>query len=303
MYDIAIVGSGPAGYSAGIYSTRYQLKTVIFGKMIGGTLSEAHKICNYPGLKDISGIELANQMSEHAQSSGCDMQYESIVDIKKVNNHFKLTTDLKKEYKAKTVLLTVGTKRTKLSIPNEDEFLGKGLSYCATCDANFYKNKVVGVIGGSSAATMAAMMLSDVAKKVYILYRGKELRGDPAWKKQALNKENITVIYQTIVTKLKGGEKLESVELNREYNGSKMLNIDGLFVEIGSEPNSNLPEKIGVKIDKRGYIEVDKAQRTNIKGVWAAGDCTTNSNDFRQVATAVAEGAIASNDIYKYINQ
>jgi thioredoxin reductase (NADPH) len=303
MYDVAIVGSGPAGYSAGIYSSRYQLNTVIFGKMMGGTLSEAHKICNYPGFKDISGMELSNRMYEQAQDSGCDIKFESIVNIEKLDDHFKLTTDLKKEYEAKAVLLTVGTERTKLSIPNEEKFLGKGLSYCATCDANFYKDKVVGVIGGSSAATMAAMMLGDIAKKVYIIYRGKELRGDPTWKKQALKKGNIEILYQTVVTKLKGDMRLESLELSREHEGSNSLDVDGLFVEIGSEPNNNLPQKIGVKTNKSGYIKVDKAQRTNIKGIWAAGDCTTNSNGFRQVVTAVSEGAIASNDIYKFLNK
>jgi thioredoxin reductase (NADPH) len=303
MYDIAIIGSGPAGYSAGIYSSRYQLNTVIFGKMMGGTASEAHKICNYPGFDDISGMELSNKMYEHAKNTGCNIKFESIANIEKVNNHFKLTTDLNKEYEAKTVLLAVGTERTKLSIPNEDKFLGKGLSYCATCDANFYKDKVVGVIGGSSAATMAAVMLSDLSKKVYILYRGEELRGDPTWKRQALKKENIEVLYKTVVTKLIGDDKLESLELNREYEGSNTLDVDGVFVEIGSEPNKNLPQKIGIKTDKNGYIEVDEAQRTNIKGIWAAGDCTTNSNGFRQVVTAVSEGAIASDDIYKYLNR
>jgi thioredoxin reductase (NADPH) len=303
MYDTAIIGSGPAGYSAGIYSSRYQLNTVIFGKMIGGTASEAHKICNYPGFDDISGMELSNKMYEHAKNTGCDIKFESIINIAKVDGHFKLTTDLDKEYEAKTVLLAVGTERTKLSIPNEDKFLGKGLSYCAICDANFYKDKVVGVIGGSSAATMAAVMLSDLSKKVYILYRGNELRGDPTWKRQALNKENIEVLYKTVVTKLMGDDKLESLELNREYEGSNTLDVEGVFVEIGSEPNKNLPQQIGVKTNKQGYIEVDEAQRTNIKGIWAAGDCTTNSNGFRQVVTAVSEGAIASNDIYKHINR
>jgi thioredoxin reductase (NADPH) len=138
---------------------------------------------------------------------------------------------------------------------------------------------------------------------VYILYRGEELRGDPTWKRQALKKENIEVLYKTVVTKLIGDDKLESLELNREYEGSNTLDVDGVFVEIGSEPNKNLPQKIGIKTDKNGYIEVDEAQRTNIKGIWAAGDCTTNSNGFRQVVTAVSEGAIASDDIYKYLNR
>jgi thioredoxin reductase (NADPH) len=302
MYDVAIIGSGPAGYSAGIYACRYQLKSVIFGKMIGGTMSEAHEICNYPGFPNIPGLDLSTKMFEHAKSTGCDFKFESVTDIKKENGFFTLKTDSEKEYQAKTVLLTVGTERAKLKIPNEDKFLGKGVSYCATCDANFYKDKLVAVIGGSSAATMAAVLLSDIAKRVYIIYRGKELRGDPTWKKQALSKDNIEVLYQSVVTGLLGEEKLESVQLNKDYNGSNVLPVDGLFVEIGSEPNQDLPHKIGIDLTKEGYIKVDQAQRTNIEGIWAAGDCTTNSNRLEQVITAAAEGAIASDDIYRYLN-
>jgi thioredoxin reductase (NADPH) len=302
MYDIAIIGSGPAAYSAGIYSSRYQLKTVIFGKMIGGTISEAHKICNYPGFPEITGIELSTKMFEHAKDTGCEMKFESITNVEKKNTGFKLTTDMGNEYEAKTVLLTIGTERTKLTIPDEDKYLGKGLSYCATCDANFYKDKVVGVIGGSSAATMAAMMLSELSKKVYILYRGEQLKGDPAWKKQALNNEKIEVLYQTVVIGLEGTEKLQALKLNKEYQGTNILPVDGVFVEIGSEPNKDLARKIGIELDKKGYIDVDKAQRTSIDGIWAAGDCTSNSNSFRQVVTAVGEGGVAANDIYQYLN-
>lgn len=302
MYDVAIIGSGPSGYSAGIYATRYQLKTAIFGKMMGGTISEAHKICNYPGLPEISGIDLSTQMYEHAKKSGCEILFESISNVEKIDDHFILTSELGNNYEAKTILLATGTERTKLTIPDEDRFLGKGLSYCATCDANLYKDKVVAVIGGSSAATMAATMLSDIASKVYIIYRGSELRGDLAWKNQALNKDNIEILYQTVVTGLNGSEYLESLKLNRQYNDSNILPVDGVFVEIGSEPNKNIAQKLELKTDRKGYIIVDNAQRTNIERIWAAGDCTTNSNGFRQVVTAVAEGAIASNDIYKFLN-
>jgi thioredoxin reductase (NADPH) len=271
--------------------------------MMGGTISEAHKVCNYPGFPDISGLDLSTKMYEHAKQSGCEIQFESVTKIEKVDNHFKLTTDLNKEYESKAVILTVGTERTKLTIPDEEKYLGKGISYCATCDANFYKEKVVGVIGGSSAATMAALMLSDIAKKVYIIYRGNELRGDPSWKKQALSKPNVEPIYQTVIVGLEGEDRLESLQLSKEYKGSKKLDVDGAFVEIGSEPNKHLANDLGLETDKRGYIVVDEGQRTNIEGVWAAGDCTTASNGFRQVVTAVAEGGIAANSVYKYINR
>jgi thioredoxin reductase (NADPH) len=303
MYDVAIIGSGPAGYSAGIYSCRYQLKTIIFGKMMGGTISEAHKVCNYPGYPNISGIELGNKMYEHAKESKCEIQFESVTKVVKIENHFKITTDSNKEYEAKAVILTVGTERTKLTIPNEEKYLGKGVSYCATCDANFYKDKTVAVIGGSSAATMAAMVLSEVAKKVYIIYRGKELRGDPAWRKQALSKPNVEAIYKTVIVGLEGEDKLKAIQLSKEYNGSKKLEVDGVFVEIGSEPNKHLASDLGLETDSKGYIKVDSGQKTNVEGIWAAGDCTTASNGFRQVVTAVAEGGIAANDVYKSLNR
>jgi thioredoxin reductase (NADPH) len=303
MYDVAIVGSGPAGYTAGVYASRYQLKTIIFGKMLGGTVSEAHKICNYPGFEEICGMDLSTKMYEHAKSSGCEMKFETVTNVEKINHYFKLTTDSGKEYEAKSVILATGTERAKLTIPNEDKFLGKGLSYCATCDANFYKDKVVGVIGGSSAATMAAMMLSEIAKQVYIIYRGKELRGDPTWKEDALKKDNIEVLYGTVVIGLEGTEKLQALKLNKDYKGTNILPVDGVFIEIGSEPNQDLSRKIGLKTNKKGYIIVDNAQKTNIEGIWAAGDCTTNSNDFRQVITAASEGGIAANDIYKNIRK
>jgi thioredoxin reductase (NADPH) len=302
MYDVAIIGSGPAGYSAGVYACRYQLKSIIIGKIIGGTVSEAHKICNYPGFEEISGMDLATKIYEHAKATGCDMKFETVTNVEKIDDHFKVTTDLGKEYEAKTVVLATGTERAKLTIPNEEKYLGKGLSYCATCDANFYKDKIVGVIGGSSAATMAAMMLSEIAKKVYILYRGKELRGDPTWRDDVLKKDNIEVLYGTVVIGLEGQEKLQALKLNKDYNGTNILPVDGVFVEIGSEPNQDLPRKIGLETEK-GYIVVDQAQKTSIEGIWAAGDCTTNSNGFRQVITAASEGGIAANDIYKTLRK
>lgn len=300
-YDIAIVGSGPAGYSASIYASRYKLKNIVFGKMIGGTISEAHKVCNYPGISDITGLELGMKFQQQAKENGADILNESIIDIKKEDNLFKLITNSGKEFLSKTVLIATGTDRCKLAIPDEDKYLGKGLSYCATCDAMFYKGKTVAVIGGANAATMAAVMLSDIAKQVYIIYRGTELKGEPAWIDQVNSRKNISVIFTTVVTGLEGEEKLKKIKLSKEYNNSQYLEIDGLFVEIGSEPNNILPSKLELNVDEKGYIQVDSTQATNLDGVWSAGDCTTNSNKFKQVVTAVAEGAVATNAIYSYL--
>jgi len=303
IYDIAIVGSGPAGLTASIYASRYKLKNIVFGKLLGGTITEAHKVCNYPGLKDISGIDLG--MSFYDQAKGCGGEYkaESIVNIKKDNDIFILTSYIGAVYQSKTVILALGTNRNKLNLKNEDFYLGKGLSYCATCDSMFYKDKVVAVIGGSNAATMAASMLSDVAKKVYIIYRGTELRGDQVWVEEVKSKDNIEIIYTTILIGLEGENKLERIKLSRAFNNSGYLNVDGVFVEIGSEPNIDLANKLGLELDEKGYIKVSNEQSTNMAGVWAAGDCTDASNGFNQVVTAASEGAIASNSIFSYLKK
>ncbi len=301
IYDVAIIGAGPAGLSASIYASRYKLRNIVFGKQMGGTITEAHKVCNYPGLDDITGLELGSKMYEQARNYGAETSFESIVNIKKEGDLFKLETDTKREILAKTIVLATGTKRNKLAVPGEDEYLGKGVSYCATCDAMFYKNKVVGVVGGSNAATMAATMLADIAKQVYIIYRGTALRGEPAWIEDVKSKENIEVILTTVVTAIEGNETVERVKLSKEFNDSQYLNIDGLFIEIGSEPNADLPNKLGVALDEENYIIVKDDQSTSIDGVWAAGDATTNSNKLQQVATAVGEGSVAANSIYSYL--
>ncbi|MDD4381866.1 MAG: FAD-dependent oxidoreductase [Candidatus Dojkabacteria bacterium] len=301
IYDIAIIGSGPAGLSSSIYASRYRLSNIVFGKIIGGTISEAHKVCNYPGIPDISGIDLAYKIYEQAKTEGATLITEGIKEIIKENDTLKLITDSGKEYQSKTVILATGTERNKLHIPNEDKYIGKGLSYCSTCDAMFYKDKIVGIVGGSSAATMSATMLSEIAKEVYIIYRGEALRGEPAWIEQATSKNNVHVILQTVITELQGEDRLERIKLSKPYNNSEYLSLNGLFIEIGSEPNKDLPSKLGLNLDGKGYIIVDGKQRTSIEGIWAAGDCTNNSNSFKQVITACSEGAVASNDIFEYL--
>ncbi len=301
IYDIAIVGSGPAGFAASIYASRYKLSNIVFGKLLGGTISEAHKVCNYPGVSDISGYDLGVKFYEQAKDLGGEYLPEHVIDIQKLDDKFKLITDKQKEYFAKTVILGIGTNRNKLNLENEDKFLGKGVSYCATCDAMFFKDKIVTVVGGSNAATMAASMLSDIAKKVYLIYRGTELKGEPMWIEQVEAKENIEIIYTTVLIGLEGEEKLEKIKLSRPYNGSEYLDTDGVFVEIGSVPNVDLANKLGLELDDKKYIKVNEDQSTSLEGVWAAGDCTSASNRFRQVITAASEGSIAANAIFGYL--
>jgi thioredoxin reductase (NADPH) len=302
-YDIAIVGSGPAGFSASIYASRYKLNNIVLGKLPGGTITEAHKVCNYPGLIDISGIDLGVKFLQQAQTLGGEYKAEQVVDIKKEKDKFVITVDNGNKYTSKILLLTTGTNRNKLNLKNEEYYLGKGLSYCATCDALFFKEKTVAVVGGSNAATMAASMLSSIASKVYIIYRGTQLRGDQVWVEEVMSKGNIEIIYTTMVIGLEGKDKLKRIKLSRSFNNSEYLDIDGVFVEIGSEPNVDLQKKLGINLDDKGYIKVSKDQKTNLEGVWAAGDCTNGSNEFRQVVTAVSEGAIAANSMFEHLKK
>jgi len=303
IYDIAIVGSGPAAYSASIYASRYKLSNIIFGKIVGGTITEAHKVCNYPGLPDISGVELGLTFEKQSKDLGAEIAYESVTDIKKVDGTFHLYTDRNNQYEAKTVILTTGTERNKLMLPDEDKYLGKGLSYCATCDAMFYRDKTVAVVGGKNAAVMSATMLSDIAKKVYLIYRGTELLGEPMWVDQLMTRTNVEIILKTLPIGLEGENRLERIKLSQPYNGEQYVSADGIFIEIGSEPNALLSNLLGIDVDEKKYIKVDQTQATNIEGIWAAGDCTTASNGFRQVVTAVGEGGMAANAIFKYLAQ
>jgi len=299
-YDLAIIGSGPAGYSAAIYASRYNLDVLVLGGQQGGLIADAHKVCNYPSQPEIEGSKLGEKMKEHAEKYGAKIKLERVKEIEEDDN-FNLKTNLGEEYQARTLILATGTERRKLDLDREEELMGSGISYCATCDGRFFEDDVVGVVGGANAAATAALYLADMAEKVYIVYRRDELRAVEAWKNQIDKTDNIEVIYNANVTELKGEDSLNSVELDRDYNNSNHLSLDGLFVEIGSEPRTELSETFGLELDKKDYIKVDEAQKTSKDKIWAAGDITTNSNYFKQAITAGAEGAVAANSIHKFI--
>ncbi len=302
-YPLIIVGSGPAGYTASIYSARYKIEHLIIGELPGGLITEAHKVCNYPGFPKISGMELGQKFQKQAQDLGVDEVNKRVGDIILEDDIFKLRAEEGEIYKAKRVLLATGTVRRKLNIPGEKELIGKGVSYCATCDAFFYKDKTVGVIGGANAATTAALYLSEVAKKVFLIYRRDKLRGDRTWIENVHKRDNIEVIYNTNVAEFKGEDRLQSLTLDNVYKGNKKLDVDGVFVEIGSVPYTAFTKELGIDQTESGYIKVNADQSTNVPNLYAAGDITDNSNSFRQVITAAAEGAVAANAIYQEISK
>ena len=191
-YDLIIIGAGPAGLTASIYASRYKVKNLVIGEALGGLVFEAHKICNFPSEQEVKGMDLVTKMQQHTESLGVQIVVDKIIGIDKTkNNKFKLTTQNKKEFFTETILLATGTKHRKLDLPDEDKFIGHGISYCATCDAMFYRDKTVAVIGGSDSANTATLHLAEIAKKVYQIYRRDKLRGEILWIEQILKNPKI----------------------------------------------------------------------------------------------------------------
>jgi thioredoxin reductase (NADPH) len=297
-HDLIIIGAGPAAITAGIYAARYMMDFVIIGGLPGGTITLSSDLDNYPGFSHTTGAELTKNMVKHLQNVGHEIVQDSIKEIKSKSGSFVLTGATGKKYNGDNLLLAVGAEKNKLRLPNEDELCGKGISYCATCDGFFFKGLTVAVVGGGDAAAEAAVFLSDIAKKVYVILRRDEFRADPEWQKRLRKASNVEIIYMSQIKEIVGKEKLEAVVLDKD---NRRLDLDGLFVEIGETPSSILFEQLQLKRDEAGYVMVDEGMRTSIDGVWAAGDSTTGSNKFRQIITACAEGAVAANTIYTKI--
>ena len=298
IYDLIIIGAGPAGLAGAVYAARYQLKTLVIGKVPGGIAGTAHKVCNFPSYSEINGMELMMKMVNQVKVNKVEIKQEIVEDIKKAKL-FEIKTN-KAEYQAKKIILATGTERKKLGLKNEAKFLGKGVSYCATCDSGFHKNKVVGVVGGSSAALTTALLLKNIAKKVYLIYRKDEFtKAEPTWIKQVKASKDIEILFNTEVTDLFGENKLEKIEI-KSKNNKKQLVMEGLFIEVGDVPNIKLAETLKLKLEKNQII-VDKNQKTNVFGVFAAGDITNNS--FKQIITACSEGSVAVFQIYKELQK
>ncbi len=297
MYDVLVVGTGPAGYTAALYAARYKLDTMMIGEMPGGLISEAPDVCNFPSRKSISGMELANKMEEQVKELGVEVIYDKVEDIKGNDDDFTINA-LREEYKTKKVILATGQDRRRLGLDRESKLTGRGVSYCATCDAAFYNEKTVGVVGGGDAALASALLLVEYADKVYILYRKDSFfRPEPIRVEEVEQNDNIETIFNVNVDELLGEEKLTGVKLN---NG-ETLELDGLFIEIGSIPNNVLAKNLGVKIVDNGYINTDEYRRTNIPGIYAAGDII--DSPLKQAITAAGQGAEAAASAYEDIQR
>lgn len=300
IYDLVIIGAGPAGFTASIYASRYKLNHLIFGTTPGGQVSEIHKLENYPGYLSISGAEFIAKLNEQIENLGVRLTKESVSSISKEGDIFALKT-ADKEYKSRSIIMAMGTEYRKVNIPGEKEFTGRGVSYCPTCDAFFFRNKTVCVLGGANSAAAAAMELAEVARKVYVIYRRDRMTAEPVWLERISKNDKIELVPETNVVEIKGNSKVEKVILDKAKDDKTFLEVDGVFVEIGSDPGIALAKCLSLDMDENNFIKVGPDMATNVPGVFAAGDITTGSNKFRQIVTATAEGAIAANSAYKLL--
>lgn len=302
MHDLIIIGAGPAGLSASVYASRYGIKHVILGEVPGGLLTQTFDVGNWLGTEAIGGQTFADNAERHAKSYGVEMLPLTVEKITKQGKMFEVSAS-GKTFQTKTVLIATGTKHRHLGVPGEQEFSGKGVSFCPTCDGFFFKGKRVAVVGGGDSATEAGVYLADLCSEVFVIVREQSMIAEKFWQNLLFSKKNVRVIFGTNVKEIRGTGKMESLLLDTPFMGSETLLADGLFVEIGLAPNTKLLADIGAKLDAHGYAETVPDQSVGVPGVWAAGDITTNSNRFCQIVTAASEGAIAAKSILDYLQR
>jgi thioredoxin reductase (NADPH) len=301
-WDLIIIGGGPAGLTAGIYSARSGLKTLILEeKTLGGATAESPLIENYPGFPAITGQELINKIAEHCRKFGVTIK--EIEGARKLNlsDEKKIVKSDQTSYSASAVIIAAGCHYREMGVPGENEFKGRGVSHCAVCDGPLFKEKRVLVVGGGNSAATSALYLSNVASNVKLVHRRNQLRADEA-RFRSLQDRKVEFLWNSMVKEIRGDIKVKSVIVyNKKTDETKEIEVDGVFVQIGEIPNSQLASKAGVKVDKDGYIIVDERQRTNIAGVYAAGDIT--NRPVKQVGTAVGQAIVAATEAFGYIKR
>ncbi len=297
-YEVIIVGAGPAGLTAALYCARSGLKTAVVSKDIGGTTNSILELENWPGYSG-PGSKLMMQFYSQVKKYEVDFIMDEVKKISKEKKEFLIETK-KDNYLSKTIILSTGTSRRKLNILGEEKFLGKGVSYCVTCDAFFFKGKIAAVIGGSDCAAVSALALSDLAKKVYVIYRGEKLRCEDINSKRLENKENVEIIYNAIPKKVEGSQKVEKL-IYEQNKVQKEIALEGIFVEIGAIPLTEMAEKLNLDLDSEKYIIVDENMKTSVEGIFACGDCTNQR--LKQVVVASGQGAIAAKNAYDFLRK
>ncbi len=297
MYDIIIIGAGPAGLSAGLYASRLGAKTLILEKLTpGGQITLSSEIENYPGICEVkSGLELMSCWSQQAMKFGAEIKSEEVKKLKMENGKWKVKTS-NNEYTSKAIIVATGANPKKAGFEGEIKYTGKGVSYCAVCDGFFYKDKDVAVIGGGDTALEEALYLSKIAQKVYLIHRRDKFRAAPLTQKKVFNTQNIEIIYNESVKKVFGNEFLEGIILS----SGKEIKIDGVFVFVGMKINNELIKDL-VKLNEWGEVKVDLNMQTSLKGLYAVGDIRQNA--VKQVVAAAGDGAIAAINAVKYMEK
>ncbi len=298
MYDIIVIGAGPAGLTAALYALRASKSVLVIEQStFGGQVTFSPKIENYPGIPEMSGNEFADKLLDQVLSMGADVEMEKVTGIVDEGSRKLVFADNKK-FEAQAVIIAVGVHHRQLGLPNENALVGNGVSYCAVCDGAFYKDKVTGVVGGGNSALQEAVLLSDLCEKVYVFQNLAFFTGEKKLLEILNNKENVELLTEVTVKELKGEEELKSVVLNT-VTGEKEIEIDGLFVAIGLEPK-NFSFAANAELDENGYFNSDEKCLTKTEGIFVAGDCRQKA--IRQITTASADGAVAALAACRYID-
>jgi len=303
-FDLIIVGGGPAGLSAGMYATRSGFSTLLIEKtLLGGQVSTTDRIENYPGfLNGVSGMELTKKLEGHAKEYGLKIIFGNVTEIRsEKKSKLKEVIIEGKRLKSKALIIATGTEPKKLNVAGEREFRGRGVSYCATCDGPLYKDKKIIVVGGGDAAVEEALFLTRFASLVTIVHRRDKLRADAIFAKRAMSNQKIYIAWNSVVEEIFGKDRVEGVTVKNVKTEKKIkLAADGIFIYVGYIPNTGFLKDL-IKLDSEGYIITDNEMKTNVEGVFAAGDVC--SKDLRQIVTAASDGAIAANSAKKYIEE
>jgi thioredoxin-disulfide reductase len=297
-YDVIIIGAGPAGVSAAIYAARRALKTLVISKDLGGQTALALNIENYPGIRKIDGIDFMKETQKQAEEFGAKFLFEAVTDLTKQADHFEIQTNNGKAYSAKAIILTFGRTPRKLNVPGEDEFVGKGVAYCATCDAPLFAGKNVVVAGGGNSAVDAAILLSQLCPKVYIVHRRGEFTAETILTDRMKAASNIEIITNANIVEILGEQFVNKAKVKLEDGSTRELDVEGIFIEIGGDVNATWLKELA-KLSKSGEIETDKHNQTSVPGLFAAGDSTTVP--YKQMIIAAGEGANAALAAYDYI--
>ena len=288
MYDIIIVGAGPAGLTSALYALRANKKVLILeAKTYGGQIVNASLIENYPGIENISGFDYATTLYNQVKNLGGEIKFETVIRVEEDRS----VTTTKATYKAKSVIIATGSENRKLNIDRENELVGSGVSYCATCDGNFYKNRDVAVVGGGNTALEDAIYLSNLCNKVYLIHRRDEFRGEIKYADEIKKIENIELVLNSQVKTINGENRVESIDVINNDGTTRTLVVAGLFIAVGQAPKNEIFKNV-VDLDDKGYIISDDGVHTKTKGIYVAGD--TREKDLRQLTTAISDGAIAA---------